>query len=405
MLAWTPARNAPSTSGASLTRTRARSAGVEPLEGDLEAEQRAAEVEQDERRRRRRRRGPTGSRLRSAGRSSRSGRRPCRRRVATGTSDPPNWATIARNPSTSCSLCETRTRPTKHASFRWSRCVDARPSSDPDSSRRKQEPIWFRDGCRPGCRSRSSRCCPGSRRLPTLAPPSHPFGASRRARFVTAAGAAAAVAIDAASPRGRSRAGPPDDRSACADVDPARRRPGRRRPRRQPRRSGSGRSRSVLAGLPAEHAPRRAAAGRRSLPRRRPSAARPARSTAPPSSRPGFRAGGCGCDRRGPGRRDARGGRRRPRPARPLRRRRQDDPRRAATGPTATALRRCGGGRPDDAASAARATVDAARDGMRRTRPLIARRGIALRLGERSVGHLDPGAVSCFLILRALAGR
>jgi dihydroxyacetone kinase-like protein len=54
---------------------------------------------------------------------------------------------------------------------------------------------------------------------------------------------------------------------------------------------------------------------------------------------------------------------------------------------------------------AARSTVDAARDGMRRTVPLIARRGIALRLGERSIGHLDPGAVSCFLILRGLAGR
>jgi dihydroxyacetone kinase-like protein len=58
-----------------------------------------------------------------------------------------------------------------------------------------------------------------------------------------------------------------------------------------------------------------------------------------------------------------------------------------------------------DSASAARATLHAAREGMRGTRPLIARRGIALRLGARSAGHLDPGAVSCFLILRALAGR
>jgi dihydroxyacetone kinase-like protein len=59
----------------------------------------------------------------------------------------------------------------------------------------------------------------------------------------------------------------------------------------------------------------------------------------------------------------------------------------------------------DDAAGAARATVQAARTGMLSTRPLIARRGIALRLGERSAGHLDPGAASCFLILRSLAGR
>ena len=58
-----------------------------------------------------------------------------------------------------------------------------------------------------------------------------------------------------------------------------------------------------------------------------------------------------------------------------------------------------------DAATAARSTVRAALAGMRSTRPLVARRGIALRLGERSAGHLDPGAVSCLLILLALAGR
>lgn len=58
-----------------------------------------------------------------------------------------------------------------------------------------------------------------------------------------------------------------------------------------------------------------------------------------------------------------------------------------------------------DVSSTARATVRAARAGMRSTRPLIARRGIALRLGERSAGHLDPGAVSCLLIVLALAGR
>jgi dihydroxyacetone kinase len=56
----------------------------------------------------------------------------------------------------------------------------------------------------------------------------------------------------------------------------------------------------------------------------------------------------------------------------------------------------------DGAAGAARAMVAAGRGGMRGTRPLIARRGIALRLGERSVGHLDPGAASCLLILIAL---
>ncbi|MFP5343493.1 MAG: dihydroxyacetone kinase subunit DhaL [Candidatus Limnocylindria bacterium] len=55
-------------------------------------------------------------------------------------------------------------------------------------------------------------------------------------------------------------------------------------------------------------------------------------------------------------------------------------------------------------AAAARATLAAAR-GMRATRPLIARRGLALRLGDRSRGHLDPGAVSCTFLLRAIGGR
>lgn len=47
--------------------------------------------------------------------------------------------------------------------------------------------------------------------------------------------------------------------------------------------------------------------------------------------------------------------------------------------------------------------VQAAARGMWSTRGLIARRGLALRLGERSIGHLDPGAVSCVLLLRAIA--
>jgi dihydroxyacetone kinase-like protein len=51
------------------------------------------------------------------------------------------------------------------------------------------------------------------------------------------------------------------------------------------------------------------------------------------------------------------------------------------------------------------AAVRAGLVGMRSTRGLIARRGLALRLGERSAGHLDPGAVSCLLLLSALGGR
>jgi dihydroxyacetone kinase-like protein len=52
-----------------------------------------------------------------------------------------------------------------------------------------------------------------------------------------------------------------------------------------------------------------------------------------------------------------------------------------------------------------RAAIRAGRAGMRSTRDLVARRGLALRLGDRSVGHLDPGAVSCLLLLSALGRR
>lgn len=51
---------------------------------------------------------------------------------------------------------------------------------------------------------------------------------------------------------------------------------------------------------------------------------------------------------------------------------------------------------------AAAAMFRAAASGMRSTRPLVARRGLALRLGSRSAGHVDPGAASAFLLLRAL---
>jgi dihydroxyacetone kinase-like protein len=52
--------------------------------------------------------------------------------------------------------------------------------------------------------------------------------------------------------------------------------------------------------------------------------------------------------------------------------------------------------------TAARAMFRAAYEGMCSTRPLVARRGLALRLGARSAGHLDPGAVSAFLLVRAM---
>jgi dihydroxyacetone kinase-like protein len=65
-----------------------------------------------------------------------------------------------------------------------------------------------------------------------------------------------------------------------------------------------------------------------------------------------------------------------------------------------------GGG---SATEAARAAAVAAEGGRDATAPLVARKGRASYLGERSAGHLDPGAASTALLFRALdealAGR
>ena len=50
---------------------------------------------------------------------------------------------------------------------------------------------------------------------------------------------------------------------------------------------------------------------------------------------------------------------------------------------------------------AANAAAQAARDGMEKTRGMTARTGKAKTLGERSLGHPDPGAISMTLILDA----
>lgn len=50
------------------------------------------------------------------------------------------------------------------------------------------------------------------------------------------------------------------------------------------------------------------------------------------------------------------------------------------------------------------AAADAAQQGSDATIPLVARKGRASYLGERSAGHRDPGAQSTALILRAAAG-
>ena len=49
--------------------------------------------------------------------------------------------------------------------------------------------------------------------------------------------------------------------------------------------------------------------------------------------------------------------------------------------------------------TALRAAADAADAGMRATTPLVARKGRASYLGERSAGHQDPGATSSWLLL------
>jgi phosphoenolpyruvate---glycerone phosphotransferase subunit DhaL len=60
----------------------------------------------------------------------------------------------------------------------------------------------------------------------------------------------------------------------------------------------------------------------------------------------------------------------------------------------------------NDGASLAEITqraAAAAEEGMKATIPLLATKGRASYLGERSIGHQDPGATSSWLILRSLA--
>jgi dihydroxyacetone kinase-like protein len=54
-------------------------------------------------------------------------------------------------------------------------------------------------------------------------------------------------------------------------------------------------------------------------------------------------------------------------------------------------------------ADALTASARAAEDGMRATIPLVARKGRASYLGERSAGHQDPGATSAHMLLKAAA--
>jgi dihydroxyacetone kinase-like protein len=56
-----------------------------------------------------------------------------------------------------------------------------------------------------------------------------------------------------------------------------------------------------------------------------------------------------------------------------------------------------------DSAAILAAGADAAEAGMLATIPMQARKGRASYLGERSIGHQDPGATSAYLLLRAAA--
>ena len=81
---------------------------------------------------------------------------------------------------------------------------------------------------------------------------------------------------------------------------------------------------------------------------------------------------------------------------------RQDDGRRARPG--GGRARASGSTRATRCRDALAAAADAAEEGARATTPMQARKGRASYLGERSVGHQDPGATSTALIIRALGG-
>jgi phosphoenolpyruvate---glycerone phosphotransferase subunit DhaL len=72
-----------------------------------------------------------------------------------------------------------------------------------------------------------------------------------------------------------------------------------------------------------------------------------------------------------------------------------------ALGPALEALRDAGDD--SDVAGALGRAAEAAREGMEATVPMVARKGRASYLGERSAGHQDPGATSSHLLLKTVA--
>lgn len=72
-----------------------------------------------------------------------------------------------------------------------------------------------------------------------------------------------------------------------------------------------------------------------------------------------------------------------------------------AIGPAVDALR-AAHGQGQDFVGAMRAAVAACEEGMKATIPMLATKGRASYLGDRSIGHQDPGATSAYLMAQAL---
>lgn len=53
----------------------------------------------------------------------------------------------------------------------------------------------------------------------------------------------------------------------------------------------------------------------------------------------------------------------------------------------------------DDFSGLFQASIEQMKLGAERTKPLVAKKGRAMRLGERAIGHLDPGATSIWMLL------
>ena len=251
-----------------------------------------------------------------------------------------------------------------------------------------------------GSRRRLGDRCRAVAAPPTLGRPSTARATSPRPPTTRAATIAPST-LDAAR-AGRARALQPDRRPPRRVPDPARRRARRRRPRRQPRHRVP-RGRRAAGRAARRDAARRAAAGRRPPPRRRGRrrvraavrhrvhrGRRPRPATPPSSTRPTLAAMlGAAADGA--------------RPARPLRGRRQDDPRHARAGGRRLRAELASDGGDPAAAYAAARPGRRARACARRA-PLVARRGLALRLGDgRSATSIRAPSRAC-LLLRALGG-